>query len=81
MANPRAHTAIDVQRHAGGLTVWEFLVAPTILCVRVVVEHYFMQGMVPGIVVLICEPCLAFLRMSSGSYRTGRPRSDGSSQL
>jgi len=29
--------------------------------------------MVPGIVVLTCEPCLAFLRTSSGSYRTGVP--------
>ena len=37
--------------------------------------------MVPGIVVLTCEPCLAFLYMSSGSFRTGCPRSDGSSRL
>jgi len=29
--------------------------------------------MVPGIVVLTYEPCLAFLRMSSGSYRIGVP--------
>jgi hypothetical protein len=29
--------------------------------------------MVPGTVVLICEPCLAFLRTSSGSYRGGVP--------
>ena len=30
-----------------------------------------MQGMVPGTVVLTCEPCLAFLRMPSGSFRAG----------
>ena len=30
-----------------------------------------MQGMVPGIAVLACEPCLSFLRMPSGSYRMG----------
>ena len=36
----------------GGLTIWEFLVAPTILCVRVATEHCFVQGMVPGTVVL-----------------------------
>ena len=57
----------------GGLTIWEFLTAPTILCVRVVAEHYFVQGMVPGIVVLTCEPCLAFLRTPSGSFRAGVP--------
>jgi len=81
MANHGGHTAIDVQRHAGGLTIWEFLAAPTILCVRVAAEHYFVQGMVPATVVLTCEPCLAFLRTSSGSFRTGCPRSDGSSRL
>ena len=53
----------------------------TILCVRVAVEHCFMQGMVPGTVVLTCEPCLAFLCTSSGSFQTGSPRSDGSSRL
>ena len=47
--------------------------APTILCVKVAVEHYFMQGMVPGTVVLTCEPCLAFLRTPSGSFRAGVP--------
>ena len=31
---------------------WEFLAAPTILCVRVAAEHCFVQGMVPGTVVL-----------------------------
>ena len=36
--------------------------------------------MVPTTVVLTCEPCLAFLRTSSGSFRTGSPRSDGSSR-
>ena len=36
----------------GGLTIWEFLAAPTILCVRVAAEHCFVQGMVPGTVVL-----------------------------
>ena len=65
----------------GGLTIWEFLVPPTILFVRVAAEHCFVQGMVPGIVVLICEPCLAFLRTSSGSLRTGSPRLDDSSRL
>ena len=60
------------------------LAAPTILrremsastilfCVRVAAEYCSMQGMVPGTVVLTCEPCLAFLRTSSGSYRTGVP--------
>ena len=29
--------------------------------------------MVPGIVVLTCEPCLAFLRTPSGSFRVGVP--------
>ena len=43
------------------------------VCVRVAAEYCSMQGMVPGIVVLTCEPCLAFLRTSSGSYRTGVP--------
>ena len=56
----------------GGLIIWEFLAAPIILCVRVAAEHCFVQGMVPGTVVLTCEPCLAFLRTSSGSFRTGR---------
>ena len=37
------------------------------------VEYYFIQGMVPGIVVLTCEPCLAFLHTSSGPYRAGVP--------
>ena len=32
-----------------------------------------MQGMVPGTVVLTCEPCLAFLRTPSGSFRAGIP--------
>ena len=57
----------------GGLTVCEFLAAPTILCVRVAAEHCFVQGMVPGIVVLTCEPCHAFLRTPSGSFRAGIP--------
>ena len=65
----------------GGLTVWEFLAASTILCVRVAAEHCFVQGMIPGTVVLTYEPCLAFLRTSSGSFRTGCPRSDDSSRL
>ena len=39
----------------------------------VAAEHCFVQGMVPGTVVLTYEPCLAFLYMSSGSYRTGVP--------
>ena len=34
------------------------------VCVRVAVEYYSVQGMVPSIVVLTCEPCLAFLRTS-----------------
>ena len=41
--------------------------------VRAVTEHYSVQGMVPGIVVLTCEPCLAFLRTPSGSFRAGVP--------
>ena len=32
-----------------------------------------MQGMVPGTMVLTCEPCLAFLRTSSSSYRVDVP--------
>ena len=47
----------------------------------VAAEHCFVQGMVPGTVVLTCEPCLAFLRTSSGSFRTRCPRSNGSSRL
>ena len=43
------------------------------ICVRVAIEYYFMQGMVPSTVVLTCEPCLAFLHTSSGSYRVGVP--------
>ena len=39
----------------------------------VATEYCFTQGMVPGTVVLTCEPCLAFLRTSSGSYRAGIP--------
>ena len=35
------------------------------VCVRVATEYCSVQGMVPGIVVLTCEPCLAFLRTSS----------------
>ena len=56
-----------------GLTIWEFLSTPTILYVRVAAEHYFMQGMVSGTVVLTCEPCLAFLHTPSGSFRAGVP--------
>ena len=51
------------------------------VCVMVAAEYCFVQGMVPGTVVLTCEPCLTFLRTSSGAYRTGCPRSDGSSRL
>ena len=82
---------IDVQRHAGGLPYGSFsgpyntvggdVGAYNIVCVRVAAEYYFVQGMVPGTVALTCEPCLAFLRTSSGFYRTGRPWSDGSSRL
>ena len=43
------------------------------VCARVATEYCSMQGMVPGTVVLTCEPCLAFLRTSSGSYRAGVP--------
>ena len=57
------------------------LAAPTILCVKVAVEHCFVQGMVPSTVILTCEPCLAFLRTSSGSLRTGSLRSDDFSRL
>ena len=62
-----------LETRGGGLTIWEFLAAPTILYVRVAAEHYFMQGMVPGTVVLTCKPCLAFLRTPSGSFRAGVP--------
>ena len=57
----------------GGFTIWEFLAAPTILYVRVAAEHCFVQGMVPGTVLLTCEPCLAFLRTPSGSFPAGVP--------
>ena len=43
-------------------------------------EHRFVQGMDSGTVVLTYEPCFAFLRTSSGSLRTGSPRSDDSSR-
>ena len=43
------------------------------VCVRVAAEYCSVQGMVPGIVVLTCEPYLAFLRTPSGSYRTCVP--------
>ena len=56
-----------------GLTIWEFLAAPTILCVRVAAEHCFVLGMVPGTVVLTCEPCLAFLHTPSGSFQADVP--------
>ena len=39
----------------------------------VAVEYCFVQGKVPGTVVLTCEPCLGFLHMFSGSYRAGVP--------
>ena len=39
----------------------------------VVAEYCSVQGMVPGTVVLTCEPCLTFLRTSPGSYRAGVP--------
>ena len=42
--------------------------AYNIVCVRVTAEHCFVQGMVPGTVVLTCEPCLAFLRTSFGAH-------------
>ena len=44
-------------------------------------EYCSVQGMVPGTVVLTYEPYLAFLHTSSGSLRTGSPRSDDSSRL
>ena len=49
--------------------------APTILFMSrlVAAEYCSVQGMVPGTVVLTCEPCLAFLRTSSGSHRAGVP--------
>ena len=43
------------------------------VCVRVAAEYCSVQGMVPGTVVLTCEPCLAFLRTSSSSDRAGIP--------
>ena len=74
---------IDVQRHAEDLPYGSFsgpyntvggdVGAYNTVCVRVAAEYCFMQGMVPGIVVLTCEPCLTFLRTSSGSYRAGVP--------
>ena len=78
MVNPGAHTAIDVQRHAGVLPYGSFsgpyntieidVGAYNTVCVRMAVEYYFVLGMVPGTVVLTCEPCLAFLHTSSGSF-------------
>ena len=78
MANPGAHTVIDVQRHAGGLPYGSFsspyntvggdVGTYNTVCVRVAAEYCFMQGMVPDTVVLTYEPCLAFLRTSSGSF-------------
>ena len=47
--------------------------AYNIVCVRVAAEYCSVQGMVPGTVVLTCEPCLAFLRTSSDFYRAGIP--------
>ena len=44
------------------------------VCVMVAAEYCFVQGMVPGTVVVTCEPCLAFLRTSSSFYE---PRSKG----
>ena len=51
MANPGAHTAIDVQRDAGGLRYGSFsgpyntiggdVGAYNIVCVRVAADHYF----------------------------------------
>ena len=68
-ANSRAHTTIDVQRHTGGLPYGSFsgpyntvggdVSAYNTVCVRVAAEYCFVQGMVPDIVVLTCEPCLA----------------------
>ena len=43
------------------------------ICVRVAVEYCFVQGMVPGTVVLTCESCLAFFRTSSGSIQIESP--------
>ena len=36
-------------------------------------KQCFVQGMVPSTVVLTCEPCLAFLRTPSGSFRASVP--------
>ena len=47
------------------------VVAYNTVCVRVAAEYCSVQGMVPSIVVLTCEPCFAFLCMPSGSYRMG----------
>ena len=83
MVNPSAHTSIDAQRHMGALPYGSFS-APyntverdvgvyNTVCVRVAAEYCSAQGIVSGIVVLTCEPCLAFLRTSSGSYQAGVP--------
>ena len=84
MVNPGAHTAIDVQGHAGFFLPYGSFSGPyntvvgdvgayNTVCVRVAAECCSVQGMVTGIVVLTCEPCLAFLRTSSGPYRAGVP--------
>ena len=76
-------TAIDAQRHVGALPYGSFsdpyntvegdVRAYNTVHVRVAAEYCSAQGMLPGTVVLTCEPCLAFLRTSSGSHRAGVP--------
>ena len=62
-----------VQRHAGALPYGSFSDPYNTVCVRTASEYCSAQGMVPGSVVLTCEPCFAFLRMFSSSYRAGVP--------
>ena len=73
----------SISRHVGALPYGSFsgpynivegdVGAYNTVCVRVAAEYCFVQGMVPGTVVLTCEPCLAFLRTSSSALRTGCP--------
>ena len=83
MVNSGAHNTVDARRHVGGLTVRVFLIgayntvevnvgAYNTICGRAVVKYYS-TGYGPWCHGLTCEPCLVFLRTSSGSFRAGVP--------
>ena len=57
----------------GALSYGSFSGPYNTVCVRAAIEYCSMQGMVPSIVVLTCEPCLAFLCTPSSSYGMGVP--------